>query len=142
MSTDRNHAQPRGIRNHNPGNIRHGDKWKGMREEQRDTAFVQFESAEYGIRALAKVLLAYQSKHGLRTIAQIIARWAPPNENDTPAYVAAVARALRVAADEPVVLTDRAVMLPLVRAIIAHENGFSPYTAAQMDAGLRMAGVS
>lgn len=142
MSTDRNHAQPRGIRNNNPGNIRHGDKWQGMRAIQEDHSFVQFETAEYGIRALVKVLLAYQSKHGLRTIAEIIARWAPPSENDTAAYVAAVARTLRVAADEPVVLTDRAVMLPLVRAIIAHENGFSPYTATQMDAGLRMAGVT
>lgn len=137
-----NPAKPRGIRNDNPGNIRHGQKWQGMRDEQTDAEFVQFVSPEYGIRALAKTLLTYQSKHRLRTVAQIIARWAPPSENNTAAYVAAVARAVRVEADQPIVLTDRAVMLPLVRAIIAHENGMSPYTAEQMNAGLSMAGLA
>lgn len=142
MATPRNATQPRGIRNNNPGNIRHGDKWQGMREEQTDPAFVQFNEPEDGIRALCKVLLAYQSKHGLRTIAQIIARWAPPSENDTAAYIAAVAGAVRIGPDQPVVLTNRAVMLPLVRAIIAHENGMSPYSAEQMNVGLSRAGIS
>lgn len=141
MLPRQNHAMPRGIRNNNPGNIRHGQKWQGMRDEQTDDAFLQFVSPEYGIRALAKTLLTYQAKHGLRTVAEIIARWAPPAENNTAAYVASVARSVRVEADQPLVLTDRAVMLPLVRAIIAHENGMSPYTAEQMNVGLSLAGV-
>jgi hypothetical protein len=36
-------------------------------------------------------LIAYQDKHGLRTIRQIVSRWAPPTENNTNAYVRAVA---------------------------------------------------
>ena len=36
---------PRGIRNHNPLNIRRSkDQWKGMAEVQSDRAFVQFKS--------------------------------------------------------------------------------------------------
>jgi hypothetical protein len=152
MSTPRDHAKPRGIRNNNPGNIRHGDKWQGMRAEQTDPDFVQFNEPEDGIRALCKVLLTYfngkpatngrPAVPGINTVRQIIARWAPPSENDTGAYVASVARALRVEADQPIVLTDRAVMLPLVRAIIAHENGMSPYSAEQMNVGLSRAGIS
>lgn len=138
-----NNAQPRGIRNNNPGNIRHGSTtWKGMRAMQDDPAFVQFETPEHGIRALCKVLITYQAKHQLRTVAEIIARWAPASENNTSAYIKAVAGAMRVAADQPLVLTDRAVMHPLVRAIIAHENGMSPYTAEQMTVGLSMAGIA
>lgn len=141
MSTAQQRLPTRGVRNNNPGNIRHGDAWQGMRPEQTDRDFVQFTTPEFGIRALAKTLLSYQAKHGLRTVAQIVARWAPPSENDTAAYIKAVAGAVRVRPDDPLVLTDRAVMLPLVRAIIGRENGYSPYTAQEMDAGLRMAGI-
>ena len=39
---------PRGIRNHNPGNIRHGDKWQGLSAEQTDSSFCVFDAPEYG----------------------------------------------------------------------------------------------
>ena len=43
---------PRGIRNNNPLNIRRGkDQWKGLRAQQTDASFCQFESLEYGWRA-------------------------------------------------------------------------------------------
>ena len=42
----------RGIRNNNPLNIRHSsDRWEGAREEQTDSAFVQFQTMAYGYRA-------------------------------------------------------------------------------------------
>ena len=41
----------RGIRNHNPLNIRKSkDQWKGMAEVQTDRAFIQFKSLDYGRR--------------------------------------------------------------------------------------------
>ena len=40
-------ALPRGIRNNNPGNIRLGDNWQGMKESQSDKSFVQFESVSH-----------------------------------------------------------------------------------------------
>ena len=45
---------PRGIRNNNPLNIRRTakDQWKGLRAQQTDASFCQFESLEYGWRAV------------------------------------------------------------------------------------------
>lgn len=50
----------RGERNNNPGNIRHGSKWRGLSIEQADREFCQFVSPEYGIRAIYKLLQTYQ----------------------------------------------------------------------------------
>lgn len=61
-------AIPRGIRNNNPGNIRHSDQWKGLTPEQPDPDFCTFSTPEYGIRAMGVILLNYQRKHGLKTI--------------------------------------------------------------------------
>jgi hypothetical protein len=50
---------------------------------------------------LARTLITYQDKHGLRSIRQIISRWAPPVENNTNAYVRAVAADTGLDADQP-----------------------------------------
>ena len=43
---------PRGIRNNNPLNIRRSkDQWQGLRAQQTDAQFCQFETLEYGWRA-------------------------------------------------------------------------------------------
>ena len=82
----------RGIRNNNPLNIRHtADRWQGARVEQTDKEFVQFESMAYGYRAAWKVLdtycLTFKRERKPYMVRNIIARWAPPTENDTDAYV-------------------------------------------------------
>lgn len=133
---------PRGIRNHNPGNIRRSaDPWQGLAKDQNDDAFFQFAEPKWGIRALARVLISYQDKHGLRTVRAIISRWAPPVENKTSSYIDHVAHRLGVGADDPLDIHDYRVLRGLVEAIIAHENGQQPYTDAQIDAGLVLAGV-
>lgn len=117
---------PRGIRNNNPGNIdRTADRWQGMSADQsQDSRFVVFDSPLWGIRALARVLMNYASKYGADTIGEIVARWAPTNENDTSAYVTAVSRATGIAPNIPITDAD----LPaVVAAIIHHENGQQPY---------------
>lgn len=130
----------RGLRNNNPGNIRHGSaQWQGMRAIQTDPAFVQFEESKWGIRALAKLLLNYYNSHGLKTVREIINRWAPPNENDTGAYVNHVANLLGVAPDAVIDVYARAG--DLTKAIIRHENGLQPYSVAEINAGLSLAGV-
>lgn len=117
----------RGERNHNPGNIREGtlDKttWQGERVTDDDPSFEEFQSAEDGIRALAKVLLNYQRRHGLKTVRSIINRWAPPVENDTGAYVDHVAEHLGVNADATIDLESNMTLFKLVYAVIRHENG-------------------
>ena len=135
-------ALPRGIRNHNPGNLRRStDPWQGLATVQTDPEFFQFVSAKWGIRALARTLITYQDKVGLRNLKQIIGRWAPPNENDTGAYVRAVALAVGVGPEEQVNVHHYTVLRPLLLAIIKHENGQQPYTVADIDAGLILAGV-
>lgn len=135
-------STPRGIRNNNPGNIRRSaDPWQGLARDQNDDAFFQFAEPKWGIRALARVLISYQDKHGLRTVRAIISRWAPPVENKTSSYIDHVARRLGVGADDPLDVHDYRVLRGLVEAIISHENGQQPYTDAQIDAGLVLAGV-
>lgn len=147
---------PRGIRNFNPGNIRHaqGVRWQGMAAVQTDSAFVQFTAPRWGIRAIARVLITYQDKRlakdGSRidTVREFVERWAPPSENDTNAYAASVARALGLHPDhEGVDVYDFDVMRLLVTAIIRHENGPGPlpggqwYGDAIMADGLALAGI-
>ena len=76
----------RSVRNNNPGNIRtNSTNWVGKVGD--DGSFVNFATKEQGVRALAKTLETYQNKHKLETTAQVIGRWAPPNENDTQGYI-------------------------------------------------------
>lgn len=134
--------QPRGIRNKNPGNIRKSfDKWQGLSSKQLDCDFFQFNAPEWGIRALARILVTYQAKHKLKSVQAIIGRWAPPNENNTPAYVASVAKKLGVAPTADIDVTNPAVMRPLVEAIIFHENGQQPYPAGLLDKAMELAGL-
>ena len=133
------YVMARGIRNNNPGNIRHGSsQWQGMSADQsKDDAFVQFDSPVYGIRALTKLIKNYQSRHGLNTIRQIINRWAPPTENITSAYVDHVAREVGINADAPIDVNDH--IVPIVKTIIKHENGENPYSDETILTGIGMA---
>ncbi|MEQ1974978.1 structural protein [Xenorhabdus sp. SGI240] len=118
----------RGIDNHNPGNIRHGDNWQGLRETQTDKAFCQFIAPEWGIRATLKILRNYERKYGLNSIRQIIARWAPPNENDTEAYIAFVCQKVGVPGSAVIDMDNTATLRRLVQAMIQMENGQQPYS--------------
>lgn len=142
--------QTRGYRNRNPGNIDHQptNRWQGLDDPPIEPAppggrarFARFTSHEYGIRALALLLTTYQDRHGLHTIRGIITRWAPGAENDTEAYIAAVARRAERHPRAELDLHRYDDVRPLVEAIIAHELGGNPYGRATIDAGLRLAGV-
>lgn len=119
---------PRGLRNNNPGNIRRTYiEWQGEvpNSESRDDAFEVFEHPGYGLRAMAMTLVNYQQRHGRDTVREVITRWAPPSENNTGAYVQAVADAVGVDPDDEIDV--RAQLLPMMRAITRHENGIDPY---------------
>ena len=94
---------PRGIRNNNPLNIRRNkDQWQGMKKEQTDPSFCQFENLAYGWRAAFRLLTrTYYHTYRLYTIRAIVNKWAPPNENNTRAYVENVSRLTGIAPDEP-----------------------------------------
>ncbi|OWO87210.1 structural protein [Photorhabdus luminescens] len=125
----------RGIRNNNPGNIRWGDNWQGLvPESQRtDKSFCQFVSPEYGIRAMIKVIQNYHRKYGINTISGIISRWAPPNENNTDAYINHVCKDTEVTGDQVVDVFNKVFMTKLIKSVITMENGSQPYNDAVID---------
>lgn len=127
---------PRGIRNHNPGNIRtSATVWQGQVGD--DGAFVTFAAPKWGIRAMARVIINYQRKYGLNTIRKIIARWAPPNENDTDAYVRSVVAGSGYSADEPLEIIKA---LPrIIPPMIRVENGVQPYDDETILDGIALA---
>lgn len=115
---------PRGIRNCNPGNIRQSKgRYKGEIRPSRDPAFKQFETLAWGYRAIFVLLDIYRTRHGLRTLAEMIARWAPPTENRTDSYVRTVAERSGIPADRPLDTRDRRTMIPIAAAISFVENG-------------------
>lgn len=118
---------PRGIRNNNPLNIRKSkDKWKGLRAQQQDAAFCQFENMEWGWRAAFWLLTrTYYHTYRLFTIRTIIQKWAPPHENNTASYIANVSKLSGIGADEPIgIPSDQPARWMMLGAAMAiQENG-------------------
>jgi NTP pyrophosphatase (non-canonical NTP hydrolase) len=131
--------KPRGIRNNNPGNIRHKDAWIGLTPEQPDPSFCTFESMAYGIRALAKTLITYRDKYKLKNPEQVIKRWAPKEDgNDTAAYIRHVEK---VVPRRLWNLEGKEALTEYARAICIHENGarWSSEWIMYLDEGIKMA---
>lgn len=128
--------ETRGFRNNNPGNIRHGNTWKGEVQGQ-DSAFESFEFVEYGIRAIYVLMNTYRTKYKALTVEDIIQRWAPPSENNTKnyvigvlAYMASISPLAEEACNEFGAKTDVFacnILDELVAAIIFYESGFNPF---------------
>lgn len=74
------------IGKNNPLNIRSSrSRWLG--EEGETRGFCNFRTLNYGVRvAMYLVCISYRL-HGCKSYADIITRYAPPEENDTPAYI-------------------------------------------------------
>lgn len=127
--TDAIASNVRGIRNNNPGNIREaatgGDAWRGERATDDDPAFEEFSEMRYGVRAAAVVFRTYQRKYSLRTVTQLVSRWAPPEENDTASYIASVAKRVGVDAFAPIDLGNAETCYRFLRAIFRHECGIA-----------------
>ena len=125
----------RGMRNNNPLNIRHSaSQWQGARAEQTDTAFVQFVSMAMGYRAAWRTLETYHKRFEAKrmpfTPRNIIYRWAPPEENDSEAYLRTVCRLANLAGNAPLVRPsrahdrmDREKLINLLAAMTCVENG-------------------
>ncbi len=112
----------RGMQNNNPGNIVQNQKinWRGS--VGHDGRFVKFSHMEYGIRAMARMLRIYQNKHGLKTIQDIIKRWAPSHENKTNDYIDFVSKETGIAKDQILDLNKDGQLAQIINAIIKFEN--------------------
>lgn len=142
-----NPKQSRGYVNRNPGNLEYRPeiKWQGqlgIEQGGNPPRFARFATHELGIRALAAQLVRYQDTYECHSIRQIINRWAPPSENDTGAYVSAVAQAVGVGRDDRIDTHHYPTMRKMVEAIIRHECGGNPYEdTPSIEDGLRLAGI-
>lgn len=145
---------PRGIRNHNPGNIRRNPsvQWRGAAPaaQQTDPEFVVFTAPEWGLRAIVRVLLSYD-RHGVRTPAAIANRWAPAEgrrpdgttyTQDSGAYARHLAAAVGAELGTVLDLRNAAIMHALVATIVQHENGQQPYPRDLIDRALDLAGLA
>lgn len=133
-------GKSRAERNNNPGNLEFRGQ-AGASRENGEGRFAKFETAEEGVAALARQLQLYASR-GIDTIESIISKYAPPNENNTKAYIEALTSKLGVKADQKLDLSDAGTMSGLIQGISRHEAGRSFLSDQQILSGLSMAGMS
>lgn len=130
--------RPRGLRNNNPGNIRQSSvRYTGEVQPSKDGAFKQFQSMEYGYRAMFVLLHTYARKHGINTIEGMISRYAPATENHTQAYIDAVSEWSGVPSTSHLTTTNAEVMIPIVAAMSRVENGVEA-VMAEVEKGWQM----
>lgn len=104
--------------------MRHdNDKWQGEVVPSQDAEFKQFETMAWGYRAAFKLLHNYQKYHGCRILSDFISRWAPPSENNTAAYIAAVAHNSGMSDVSQIDTLDGRMMRNVVSAMSYTENG-------------------
>lgn len=97
----------------NPGNIR---------PQGASTGFQRFDSPEAGLQAMNDNLLAY-GKKGINTLAGVISRWSPPNENDTAGLIDAASKRLNLDPNQPIDLSNPLVRNAISTAIMIQEHG-------------------
>ncbi len=137
----------RGERNNNPTNLDYHAEinWQGQTGIETGVdhpRFATFSDPKYGVRAAARQLLTNQNAHGAHTVRAQINRWAPPGENNTSAYVDAVAASVGVKPDDEINVDDPNTMKKMLRAVILHENGEDPYPDSVIDDAMNLAGVA
>ncbi len=121
---------PGGFAN-NLGNIRASNaNWSGKGAPQN--GFETFGTPQAGADAMFKNLGAYVQANPGMTVAQAIAKWAPPNENDTGGYIKRLAEATGINPGMPLaeVLKDPAVAATLMDGITRIEKGGLPQGAS------------
>jgi hypothetical protein len=101
---------PAPIRNNNPGAMMPGGK------------LATYPSMQAGLDSMDNNLQSY-GKQGVNTLAGVISKWAPPNENDTGAYIQDVSQRLGLKPDQPIDLSNPLVRHAISAGIALHENG-------------------
>lgn len=114
----------RGIENCNPGNIRRSRvRYLGELHPSQDTHFKQFESMAWGYRAMFVLLDGYRKRYGLKSLGEMLTRYAPPTENHTALYIESVCDMTGIKADTELDTHSKRVMIPIVAAMSRIENG-------------------
>ena len=132
---------PRGYRNNNPLNIRFNknNNWSGKVLPNTDGTFEQFITPAYGYRAALKLIRNYIGA-GYNTVAAIIGRWAPANENNTTGYINRVCSYTGFLPATAIEAMDKEKLCNLVYAMAIVENGIvsSQPVMAEIEEGWRL----
>lgn len=134
----------------NPGDLRYA----GQAGATNEGGFASFKTLAEGIAASNKQLNLFASR-GINTIDQIISKWAPPNENNTAAYKAYVAKFVGKGLDEQLTTADRQKLLQAIfndegvnkvssgqiAAVLNNPNALTAARFANANAGPAVAGV-
>ena len=119
-----------GQRNNNYGNLRTNDPFEGKTGVNK--SYDTYETPEKGMRALARVLDTYSSKHGINTIDQLINRYAPASDNTGGShenYKKFLAQKLGVNPNDPIDVKGR--RADIMDAIIRFENKNRPLASRE-----------
>ncbi len=115
------------VRSNNPGCLMYFDDWQGLdkiRSVKGKIAY--FTDSTMGIRAQVKLLLSYYNKRGLKTIEQIMNRYAPSSENNTSGYIKRLSNLMKVGSTADLNLNEnRANLAQLAYYIHTVEAGFA-----------------
>ena len=130
---------PLGIRNNNPGNLRPSNRYKWRGEIGENRGFVVFDSDTHGLRAMARNLRNQTRLHGLDTLAGILRKYAPDNENDTQAYIEYVSKKSGFRPDERINLEFNSTLVTLMVPMIRMENGQQPYSTEKLIEAVELA---
>ena len=101
----------------NAGNIEVGEGFAGETNETYDNGrFVVFDTPQMGMRAIFRDIRHKIKKHD-GILWNIVSEYAPSNENNTEIYFKTLQRAVNGET-----MINETHLLPIVRAIITHEN--------------------
>lgn len=130
-------TQTLGYLNNNPTNLRFSkdNPWEGKLTPKRP-GFETFATPEHGIRA-AVITLNSHDAQGYRTLAQHIAHWAPPkDQNNVPAYIKRVSQETGFQPNQIINVRDPAQLKSLLKAMTMVELSGNPYKDSVFDAGI------
>jgi hypothetical protein len=136
-TTDGDKQQRKGARNwrnNNPGNIEYGKFSVDMGAIGTDGRFAVFPTLDMGMRAKEELLFGAKSRYAGLSISDALNRYAPPNENDTAAYINSVSQAIGVSPETKLNLlnsSQRQAMLDSINKV----EGFKPGEVLQAAMG-------
>lgn len=131
---------PKNWRNKNPLNIKEGNNWDGEAKANLDPIFEEYKTHEYGFRAGYKLLSNYMDIYGLKTVEQILYRFAPAGSENPHIenYINYVAKHLEVARDDRITKEHLPVMM-LWMSRFEGARGLYSYNIDQVLAGVALA---
>jgi hypothetical protein len=105
------------------GGAEAGQNLVGLRPTGATKGFQTFGTPEESIAAGVRQLQINMDQHKITTLAQQITKWAPPNENDTAAYIKAVVAETGIDPNAPLNVHDKEVARQVIQAIANRETG-------------------